>query len=190
MLVPKMTPRIAVLLNALGLYAISVILIEAFFFQLTWHELPCPLCLLQRVAFTALAVGPILTLRYGPKPSHYGVTIIAALAGAAIAARQILLHISPGDSGFGSPILGYHFYTWAFIFFVVAIAACAALLLFNRQFSEQDRAPSLGLFEVAAIWLVIGATLLNAASALLECGFDFCPSNPVGYELLRSTDPL
>jgi len=111
-----MTPRIAVLLNTLGLYAISVVLLAAFVFQITLQELPCPLCLLQRVAFTALAVGPILTLRYGPKPSHYGLTIIAALAGAGIAVRQVLLHIQPGDPGFGSPILGYHFYTWAFIF--------------------------------------------------------------------------
>jgi len=106
-----MTPRIAVLLNTLGLYAISVVLLEAFVFQITLQELPCPLCLLQRVAFTALAVGPILTLRYGPKPSHYGLTIIAALAGAGIASRRVLLHIQPGDPGFGSSILGYHFYT-------------------------------------------------------------------------------
>jgi len=180
-----MSPRIAVLLNTLGLYAICVVSLEAFFFQLTQQELPCPLCLLQRVAFTGLAVGPILTLRYGPKPSHYGVTIIAALAGAGIAARQILLHIEPGDPGFGSAVLGYHFYTWAFIFFVVAIAACAAVLLFNEQFSGQDQPPPLGLFEHAAVWLVIGITLLNAASALVECGFDFCPANPVDYELLH-----
>jgi uncharacterized membrane protein len=35
-----------------------------------------------------------------------------------------------------------------------------------------------------AIWLVIGLTALNAASALLECGFSGCPGNPVGYQLL------
>lgn len=180
-----MTPRVAVLLNTLGLYAISLVLLEAFFYQFTQQEFPCPLCLLQRVAFTALAVGPILTLRYGPKPSHYGLTIIAALAGAGIASRQILLHILPGDPGFGSAVLGYHFYTWAFIAFVVAIAACAVVLLFNKQFSEPDQRPSLGLFERTAFWLIIGITVLNAAGALLECGFSFCPANPVDYELLH-----
>ena len=183
-----MTPRFAVLLNTLGLYAISAVLLEAFFFQITLQELPCPLCLLQRVAFTALAVGPILTLRYGPKPSHYGLTIIAALAGAGFAAREILLYIEPGDPGFGSPVLGLHFYTWAFICFVVAIAACAAVLLFNEQFSKQEQPPSLGLFERVAVWLVIGITFLSAAGALVECGFGFCPANPVVYELLHRPD--
>ena len=74
--------------------------------QIAYDELPCPLCLLQRVAFTALAVGPVLTLRHGPRPAHYGLVIIAALMGAAIAARQILLHIMPGDAGYGSALLG------------------------------------------------------------------------------------
>ncbi|MEE8099581.1 MAG: disulfide bond formation protein B, partial [Hyphomicrobium sp.] len=134
------------------------------------------------------AVGPILTLRYGPKPSHYGLTIIAALAGAGIAVRQVLLHIQPGDPGFGSSILGYHFYTWAFIFFIGAIAACAAVLLFNKQFAGRDQPPSLGLFERVAVWLVIGITFLNAAGALVECGFGFCPANPVVYELLHRPD--
>ncbi|MCP4781415.1 MAG: disulfide bond formation protein B [Hyphomicrobium sp.] len=183
-----MTPRIAVLLNTLGLYAISVVLLAAFVFQITLQELPCPLCLLQRVAFTALAVGLILTLRYGPKPSHYGLTIIAALAGAGIAGRQVLLHIQPGDPGFGSSILGFHFYTWAFIFFIGAIAACAAVLLFNKQFAGRDQPPSLGLFDRVAVWLVISITFVNAAGALIECGVGFCPANPVVYELLHRPD--
>lgn len=180
-----MSPRVAVLLNTLGLYAISALLLVALFYQFARQELPCPLCLLQRVAFTALAVGPILTLRYGPKPSHYGLTIIAALAGAGIASRQILLHIQPNDPGFGSAVFGYHFYTWAFVSFVVAIAACATVLLFNKQFSGPDQRSSLGLFEHTAVWLIIGITLLNAGGALVECGFSFCPENPVDYELLH-----
>ena len=93
-----MSPAVAVRLNALGLYAISGVLLVAFYWQLAYDELPCPLCLLQRVAFTALAVGPILTIRHGPKPQHYGLVVIGALLGAAISARQMLLHIMPGDA--------------------------------------------------------------------------------------------
>src|SRR5689334_828707 len=115
-----MTPAAAVKLNALALYAIAAVLLAAFYFQFALAELPCPLCLLQRVAFTALAVGPVLTLRHGPRPAHYGLIILAALLGAAIASRQVLLHIMPGDAGYGSALLGYHFYTWAFICFVAA----------------------------------------------------------------------
>jgi len=132
-----MTPANAMKLNAVALYAISAVLLVAFYFQFAWGELPCPLCFLQRVAFTALAVGPILTLRHGPRPGHYGLIVLAALLGAAIASRQVLLHIMPGDAGYGSVLLGYHFYTWALLGFVAAIAASAAMLLFPDQFAEQ-----------------------------------------------------
>jgi disulfide bond formation protein DsbB len=104
-----MTPANAMKLNAVARYAISAVLLVAFYFQFALGELPCPLCLLQRVAFTALAVGPILTLRHGPRPGHYGLIVLAALLGAAIASRQVLLHIIPGDAGYGSALHGYHF---------------------------------------------------------------------------------
>jgi disulfide bond formation protein DsbB len=181
-----MTPRTAIRLNALGLYAISIVLLEAFFYQFARGELPCPLCLLQRVAFAALAVGPILTVRNGPYPRHYALTIIAALVGAFIAARQVFLHIEPGDAGYGSAVLGYHFYTWAFICFVIAIAACAALLMSQEQFIDRAGARRIGAFEKFAVFLVIAVTLINAGSALVECGFAFCPANPVDYELLKA----
>jgi disulfide bond formation protein DsbB len=41
-----MTRAFAVILNALGLYAIALVLAAAFAAQLLLHELPCPLCLL------------------------------------------------------------------------------------------------------------------------------------------------
>ncbi|MEO8420015.1 MAG: disulfide bond formation protein B [Hyphomicrobium sp.] len=174
-----MTPRLAIRLNALALYAISGVLLFAFYWQFAYDELPCPLCLLQRVAITALAVGPVLTLRHGPKPGNYGLVIIAALLGAAISARQILLHILPGDAGFGSAFLGLHFYSWAFLFFVSAMLAAGVMLTFNKQFAPEAKAPTISTTVGLAIWLVIGLTALNAASALLECGFSGCPGNPV-----------
>ncbi len=179
-----MSPRFAVKLNALALYAIGLVLLAAFFFQIAFDELPCPLCLLQRAAFTALAVGPVLTLKLGPRPSHYGITVVAALLGAGIAARQILLHIAPGDPGYGSALFGYHFYTWAFFCFAAAILASAVVLLFDAQFAGAPEPPQLGLFETGAIWLVLALTILNAASTLLQCGFSACPDNPVHYQLI------
>jgi disulfide bond formation protein DsbB len=179
-----MSIRFATRLNALALYAISAILLVAFYYQIALGELPCPLCMLQRVGIVALAFGPMLTLRYGPRPAHYGLVIIAALVGAVISARQVLLHIAPGDPGYGSAFLGYHFYTWAFVCFCLAIAASAAMLLVERPQLHEPARPELGWFEIAAVWLVIAITLANALSVLLECGFAECPANPVHYELL------
>lgn len=179
-----MSAKTAVTLNALALYAISGILLAAFYWQLATGELPCPLCLLQRVAFAALAVGPILSVRNGPKPKYMGLAVIAALVGAGIAGRQILIHIMPGDAGYGSILLGLHFYTWAFVAFAGALLAAGVMLTFGPSASAEDRRPVRGLFEDAAVWLTFALVALNALGALAQCGFSGCPANPVRYELL------
>lgn len=182
-----MTRSTAIALNAVGLYGVALVLAVAFALQLWLHELPCPLCLLQRIQFAMLAIGPILNIRFGPRPSHYGLSLLAALLGAAVAGRQILLHILPGDPGFGSAILGYHYYTWAFIGFTAAIGLIALMLLFDRPFdarTEAEPAP-IGRFARAAVWLVIALTALNVLSTVLECGFQACPDDPKEYELLK-----
>jgi len=180
-----MTRPLAITLNALALYAVAVVLLTAFAGQLLLGELPCPLCLLQRILFAMLAIGPMLNIRHGPRPSHYALSLLAAVVGAVVSGRQILLHILPGDPGYGSALLGYHYYTWAFIGFAVAIVAIAAVLLFDRPFEERTAPLPAGGFAVAAVWLVIALTALNVISALLECGFGPCADNPVVYELLK-----
>ena len=95
-----LTPARAIALNILSLYGVALILAGAFAAQLLLHELPCPLCLLQRILFAALAVGPILNIRFGPRPSHYAMSLLAAVAGAVASTRQVLLHIIPGDAGY------------------------------------------------------------------------------------------
>jgi len=182
-----MTRAFAITLNALGLYAVALVLAGAFAAQLVLHELPCPLCLLQRLQFAVLAIGPILNVRFGPRPSHYALSLLAAVAGAAFSTRQVLLHILPGDAGYGTALFGYHYYTWALIGFAAAIVLLAAILLFDRQFEQGAAAeqPAPGAFATSAVWLVIALTALNVISTLLECGFGACADNPVVYELLK-----
>ena len=181
-----MTRSVAVTFNVLGLFAIALVLAAAFAAQFFLDELPCPLCLIQRIQFAMLAMGPLLNIRFGPRPSHYAVSLLSAVAGAGFAMRQILLHIAPGDSGYGTALLGYHYYSWAFIGFVVAIVLCAMMLLFDGQFAAADSSEpaAVGWFGRAAAWLVIVLVALNVVSTLLECGFDACPDNPVTYRLL------
>src|SRR5437868_13206313 len=182
-----MTRSSAIALNALGLYATAMVLATAFAAQLLLHELPCPLCLLQRVAFTVLAIGPIMNIRWGPRPSHYALSLLAAVAGAVASTRQVLRHIMPGDAGYGSALLGYHYYTWALLGFITAIVLLAAILLFDRQF-EEDKAvlPATGgALAQIAVWLVIALTAANVVTTLLECGFGACADDPLVYELLK-----
>jgi disulfide bond formation protein DsbB len=182
-----MTRSFARTLNALGLYAVALVLAAAFAAQWLLHELPCPLCLLQRIQFAVLAIGPIMNIRWGPRPSHYALSLLAAAAGAGFSTRQVLLHIMPGDAGYGTALLGYHYYTLALIGFAAAIVLLAAMLLFDRQFKEDGAAPqtAASTFATTAVWLVIGLTALNVVSTLLECGFAACADNPVVYELLK-----
>ena len=206
-----MTRAQAILLNALGLYGIAFVLVFAFLAQVLLHELPCPLCLLQRIMFAMVAIGPILNVRHGPRPSHYALSLLAAVIGAVVSGRQVLLHILPGDPGYGSALFGYHFYTWAFIAFASAIVLIALVMLFERPFEqgkkqegyeggslqkegsrggnvlqkEGDGRPDLphALAQIA-VGIVVGLTALNAVSALLECGLAACPDNPTVYRWL------
>ena len=162
-----MTRAFAITLNALSLYAVALVLAAAFAAQLVLNELPCPLCLLQRIQFAVLAIGPILNVRFGPRPSHYALSLLAAVAGAAFSTRQVLLHIMPGDAGYGTALLGYHYYTWALIGFAVAIVLLAAILLFDRQF-EPDTATAPG--RARRVRDVSG--LARDRPDRAECGFD------------------
>ena len=187
-----MTRDQAVQLNALGLYCISAVLAVAFAGQIILNELPCPLCMLQRMQFALLAVGPILNIRYGPRPSHYAMSLLAALLGAAIAARQIVLHILPGDAGYGSTLLGYHYYTWAFIAFAMSMVLIALIMLFDRQFEREaslSAASSPTTIDSVlirmSVWLVIALVGLNVVSTVAMCGFEACSSDPTQYRLLR-----
>lgn len=134
------------------------------------------------MAFVALAVGPILNIRYGPRPSHYALSILAALVGFTASVRQVMLHILPGDQGYGSPIMGLHFYTWAALFFLLAVALIALVMLFDRQCADAHAPPP--AYANFAVWLVIAITAANVLSTFLECGFAVCPENPVRYLLL------
>src|SRR5262249_26157205 len=166
-----MSRSLALTLNVLGLYAIALVLAVAFTAQLLLDELPCPLCLIQRIQFAMLAVGPILYVRFRPRPSHFAVSLFAAIAVAAFAARQILVHTMPGDPGYGSALLGYHYYAWAFIGFAIAIIALAVVLLLDEQFRDNGKPQPGSAFARAAVWLVIALTALNVVSTLMECGF-------------------
>ncbi len=52
------------LLNALGLLGITFVLLMASVLQVVLNELPCPLCLLQRLGFMLVMFGFMLNVVY------------------------------------------------------------------------------------------------------------------------------
>jgi disulfide bond formation protein DsbB len=172
-------------LNAIGMLLVSVVLLSAFYGQLVEGELPCPLCLLQRVAYVAVLYGLMLNVINGPIPSHYSIITISAFFGAAVSMRQILLHIVPGTPPYGSPFLGYHYYTWAFIVFALVILGTAVIAAYSTQYRADH---FIGFKDhrwvcKLAIVMALGITAANSVLAFVECGPLVCADNPVSYWL-------
>src|SRR5260221_2459098 len=154
----------------MGAAGIAVVLLVAFGLQFGLKELPCPLCNLQRVALVLCGFGFLLNLRFGVQPLHYGLSILAALFGVAVAGRQVLLYILPGSGAHGSALLGLHLYTWSLILFAAVIARIALLMIIggpaDHDRSDHHAAVRLRRIHRLAAYLLIAATLGHAAHSL------------------------
>lgn len=176
-------------LNALGMLAVCVVLIAAYFYQFFLYELPCPLCLLQRVGFVAVGFGLGLNLLYGPRPRNYALVLIAAVYGGSVSIRQILLHIVPGTGHYGSPVLGLHYYTWAGIAFFLIIVGTSIMLLSENQYERDEASGDTVRFGgnklvQSAFFLMLFLGVANAGATLLECGPGICDDPPTDYKFL------
>lgn len=168
-------------LNAAALAAVCGSLLEALFWQFFYNELPCPLCQLQRIALTMAGIGMMLNIRFGPSATHYAIILASAIAGATASLRQVLLHIAPNDPGYGSELLGLHFYTWGFISFLIMMLFCTAMLCIDRNRLNQSRKARAGLVSTILIGLFFSLAAVNTLSAVAVCGFGSCPDNPTQY---------
>jgi disulfide bond formation protein DsbB len=177
--------------NGVAIAGIVLVLIVSFVLQFAYRELPCPLCTLQRVAFALCGLGFLLNLRFGSQPGHYGVAILGALFGLVASGRQILLHVMPGDAGYGTPLLGLHLYSWHFVLFLAVMLGTALLLVLSTGTAmEHDRRDgrrhqAMGRAARFFAWLLVALTLTNAVASFALCGPIECPDNPTGYWLLR-----
>ena len=170
-------PPLAALGNQLALIAIIGMLSYSFVDQLYFGALPCPLCLMQRMGFVIIGFALVLNIRCGAHSAHYGWGIIGGLVGMMVSLRQVLLHVLPGDRGFGNSFLELHFYTWAFVGYVGLIAGLALLLMLpNRDVRSRS------LLANTLVILFIILVFANLASTLLECGIGPCADDPVKYE--------
>ena len=182
-----MSPSLAKNINLIGVLGLCGVLIGAYYLQIVKEELPCPLCLIQRLAVLGVALGAMMNLRYGMHPTHYAISLLSAVFGAFVSARQILLHIAPGSGGYGSAVLGYHLYTWSFLIFVSAIVLIGLMLLSEGQYEDYDKQKDrrdLDSFVIVVFFLVVLISAANVVTTYLECGLKQCPENPASYIIL------
>ena len=176
---------IGVGINIFDLVGICLVLLAAFVFQVVLHELPCPLCLLQRLGLLGIAFGVLLNLRFGARTSHYALSCLSAIFMGIVAVRQMFLHIAPGDPGYGSAFLGYHMYTWCAIIAVAFVLFTMLVLMIEKQFTTLAVKVPIVERHLAKIFigLIVLLAIFNFATVLFECGLKECPENPVKYLL-------
>jgi hypothetical protein len=162
------------ILNILWLFVLCGVLLSGYGYQLIKHEEPCPLCLLQRLGMIGVSIGILLNLRFGIRPEHYGLSILSALLGRIVSLRQISLHVCPEFPTFGSPVLGYDLYVWAFIVFTCSVFAAATLLIIYGFSRHKEISPVWGFWEKLSFTLVALLTGANIITTWLDCGFSAC----------------
>ncbi|MDR6868481.1 disulfide bond formation protein DsbB [Microbacterium resistens] len=166
-----------------------------FWFQFAQGEYPCPLCILQRMAMMLVAIGPIYvvsqTLRgrgsLGVLATGAGIAILGSVLGMAMSGRQVLLHIAPGDQGYGTAVLGMHLYTWALVSFLVVLVFCGVVLAGGRWLVPvAPTSAPLRIVAWAVVWLFVLTIAINAVVVFAEAGWNlYLPDNPTGYRLFE-----
>lgn len=173
--------------NLFEVVGVMLVLLLAFLMQFYLNELPCPLCLLQRFGFMAIAFGFLLNFRFGFRPSHYSIILLSALFTSFVALRQIALHVLPNTGSYGSSVFGLHLYTWSFIISMLIVVSTTLLLGVDRQYLEKIRRNFLWQYIVHVLFAaLVFLCVANMVSSVFECGFAACPDNPTGYVLIHA----
>jgi disulfide bond formation protein DsbB len=168
------------------LLALAGILTAAMVLQVAMGEIPCPLCLLQRVAMFGCCFGLVWQLRAGERERGAGIAMVFALLLLVIAARQTLLDIvpRPGHAYIGQAVFGIHMPVWSVAIAVALLAGFAVrLALFGAPRAGTDGAASLvrGSARVLELYLV-ALCAVNFVAVVLQCGVGEC--HTTGYRLL------
>lgn len=174
---------------------VGILSTAMYVFQFGLSEMPCPLCITQRMAMMAASLGPVYiivqTLRGKLSTTKFmvglGMAIVGAVVGGIMSTRQIELHILPGDPGYGTAIMGLHLYTWALITFVIVVLFAGALLLFGHEF--QPVAPDARWARTLAwvvVWAFVATIAINMLVVFAEEGFNwYLPDDPTSWVLFK-----
>ena len=191
---PMTARRLLALLNyaylLLVMFVIAGILTAAMTLQYVNGELPCPLCLLERVAMLGVCFGIMLNFRRGFSYQNTGFSLLFAIVLLVISMRQSLLDIypRPGHEYIGSAIFGIHMPVWSIIIalaLLIAYAIKLAILGGDEYLREADVSEFPAIRRIADVLsiYVIAICLINLVSVVLQCGFGEC--HTFGYKLLQ-----
>jgi len=167
---------------------IAAVLLAAMFMQYAHGELPCPLCLLQRVAMLGVCFGLMQNFRNGFSDRNLGYSLLFSIFLLVVSVRQTLLDIypRPGHQYVGSAVLGLHMPVWSILIAVALITAFALKLCIvgtEDGALPPDRRSSFGRLAAAVSLYVIALALVNFGSVVVQCGLGEC--HTTGYAMLK-----
>jgi len=179
----KNTDLIIEIFTSINIIGLLLVLAIALALQFWLKELPCPLCLLQRIGFIGIMISLTLILQFGYQNRHIGITLLFALFTSFVALRQIALHVVPGTGSYGGEVFGLHLYSWSFLIAIAIIINNALFLILNANSSTHSKISLLWKkVNKTLLFIVCVITIINVATTFFECGFKFCPDNPTIYE--------
>ncbi len=174
----------------LMLAIIAAILTAAMTMQYVYGELPCPLCLLERVALFGVAFGIGMNFRHGFSYRNTGLSLLFAIFLLVVSVRQTLLDIypRPGHEYIGTAIFGLHMPVWSIL---IALAILTGYALKLTLLGDDDRLEHAQIGRVAGLsriaqvlsFYVVVLCIINFVSVILQCGLGECHTD--GYALLR-----
>jgi disulfide bond formation protein DsbB len=175
------------LILVLMLAILAAILTAAMVMQYAFGEIPCPLCLLQRVAMFGCCFGLIEQLRSDNSERGTGIALIFAVLLLIVSVRQTLLDLfpRPGHEYVGSAIFGIHLPVWSVIIAVALLLGFAVrLALFGGRCgaTDADRHLPRAIIQALAIY-VVAICAVNFLSVIAQCGLDQC--HTFGYRLFQ-----
>jgi disulfide bond formation protein DsbB len=167
---------------------IAAILTAAMAMQYAYGELPCPLCLLQRVAMLGVCFGLMQNFRSGFSDRNLGYSLLFSVFLLVVAVRQTLLDIypRPGHAYVGSAVLGLHMPVWSIVIALALITAFAIkLCVIGTEDGARPSQPRSLLGRAATVLslYVIVIALVNFGSVVVQCGLGQC--HTTGYALLK-----
>ncbi|EJF79027.1 hypothetical protein MCO_00556 [Bartonella sp. DB5-6] len=176
--------RFAIFMNILGLTGLCVVLLSAFYYQLTKpvsSGVPCPLCLLQRLGFIIAGCGFLFNIFHKVKNIHYGMVVLGCTVTCFSAAKQIFLQITLGNLGDGPTLFGMRLYIWAFMIAILYIVMVSFIIILTELVHKFKVFALFPLFSKITSFLFVFLIAANLLTALLECGTSQCTGNPIKY---------
>ncbi|MFA6266261.1 MAG: disulfide bond formation protein B [Pseudolabrys sp.] len=171
----------------LMLLVIAGVLTAAMVMQYAFGELPCPLCLLQRVALFGVCFAIILSLREDDTARMTGLGLVFSIFLLIVSVRQTLLDIypRPGHDYIGTAVLGLHMPVWSVLIALALLAGYAVKLIAfgDTQRPHLSSYPALQRAAAVASVYVIVLCAINLGSVVVQCGFDQCHTD--SYRMLE-----